>query len=281
MTYRIHLSALAVALGLTVAACGSSDPEPMPPPDPSKNTAIASTDGADQVQPKIVAASDGGWWVSWFSNNRMNPEARGYRVYLQRLGASGKPQLAPQGVEVAKLSLNSTQDYGLIVDPLGNASLTFQDDRPQMESPAITVTQLNGAGSAQWERVLASSGNAPQIAHLPNGHALVGWTVQDDSTQYSSVRIQRLDGSGEPVWKVNGVTQDLVISEPGFGMRLGELRADGTGAVIASFVRGNFPDGDLHLYANKIDANGQLLWGQGHLKVFDGAHCKPGMCRAL
>lgn len=50
--------------------------------DPAQNLVLADRP-AGQVQPKLVATADGGFYVSWFD------AGSGYDVYLKRLSADG------------------------------------------------------------------------------------------------------------------------------------------------------------------------------------------------
>ena len=69
--------------------------------------------GADQVQPKTAALPNNSWYVSWFNNNPNDLPPHGYDVYYQMLNANGVEQFPHDGVQIAKLTLSSTQDYGL------------------------------------------------------------------------------------------------------------------------------------------------------------------------
>ena len=89
--------------------------------DPSQNLALSNIPGADQVQPKLLPLPDDQWYVSWFNNNPNDPPPRGYDVYYQRLDANGFEQFSHDGLQVAKLTLSSTEDYGLAVDSSGDA----------------------------------------------------------------------------------------------------------------------------------------------------------------
>jgi hypothetical protein len=87
--------------------------------DPNANLVVA--DGAsEQVQPKMVATADGGFYVSWFDNS-----TGGYDVRLQRLDVAGNELWPHNGVLVADRNESSTQDYGLAVAADGNALLAF------------------------------------------------------------------------------------------------------------------------------------------------------------
>src|SRR5271166_74637 len=88
--------------------------------DPNQNLALSNIPGADQVQPKVLPLPNNTWYVSWFNNNPNDPPPNGYDVYYQ-LSPGGVEQFPHDGVQVAKLTLSSTEDYGLDADTGGNA----------------------------------------------------------------------------------------------------------------------------------------------------------------
>ena len=94
--------ALAISLGFAFSIHANAEWSS----DPSNNLSIADADN-EQVQPKIVATSDGGFYVSWFDNS-----SGGYDVRLQRLDALG----ALSGDDVM-LCLRDSQSSCLIKKP--------------------------------------------------------------------------------------------------------------------------------------------------------------------
>jgi hypothetical protein len=224
--------------------------------DPADNLVVADRTGP-QVQPKIVATADGGFYVSWFDSS-----TGGYDVYLQRLDAEGVEQWPHNGVLVADRGYSSTQDYGLSIDTAGNALLAFRDDR--FGADQITVAKVASDGSLLWgtNGVQVSSGSAyvavPKVAGTTDGNVVAAWTSN------SNVMAQKLDPDGAALWGA-GVT----LSPAGGSFTLCDLRATVAGQVILSFTVGDFP-GPFHLWAQKLaSADGALMWGSGHVQVYD------------
>lgn len=267
MTRHFPLATLTLALGLSASAWGQWST------DPQKNTPVANVPGAAQVQPKISATADGHWWISWFSLIPQGSAPQGYDVYLQRLGPDGTEKYPHQGIQVANLGVSWTEDYGLANDAQGNALLAFQDDRSNPQDRAIAATKINAAGQPLWQTLTAPSGHAPHISILPDGHSIIGWSKDTEN----SVRLRKLDPLGQPVWKsADGAALDFVLAEPGFSYRLADLKTTSDGSVIVSFIRSRGFSGAKHLYANKISPGGQLLWGQGNVKIFDAGSLQQG-----
>jgi len=233
--------------------------------DPTKNLPVANL-VFDQVQPKVVATSDGGCYISWFDNR-----SGGYDVYLQRLDAHGNELWGHNGVLVADRSFSSTQDYGLDVDSGDNALLVFRDDRSG--TTQVTASKIDMDGTLVWGSagVQLSSGSAffasPKIAGTRDGGSVVGW-IRDADT-----RLQKLDASGSPLWG-SGVT---LADDSGGSFGLSDIEASDGVNVVVSWVRQgpNFYD-PRHIWAQKFSGSGTELWASTHVRVFDGGSIQFG-----
>lgn len=238
--------------------------------DPGQNTPLASVPNAAQVQPHIAATSDGHWWISWFSRNPQSEPPIGYGVYLQHLDDKGTPQLAQQGLAVARLGLNWFENHGLATEASGNALLAFQDDRSHPPARRITAAKVSPQGGLLWglRGVAPSSASgdqhAPLIVALPHGQALVGWTAD------KAVHLQQLDPKGRPSARAT------VLAAPDAQYQLADLQAAGDGSVLVSFVRSRGFASPRYLYANRIGADGALLWGEDHVRVSEGSSLQMG-----
>ena len=163
-----RLLVLALALAGSAWAQWSSDP--------SQNLALSNIPGADQVQPKLLPLPDNSWYVSWFNSNPNDPPPRGYDVYYQMLNADGVEQFPHNGVQVAKLSLSSTQDYGLAIDAQGNALLAFLDDRKDPNNPQVSAAKMSPTGQMLWTVALTfdpSFHKQPKIAATSDDNIVV------------------------------------------------------------------------------------------------------------
>jgi len=245
--------------------------------DPNQNLALSNISGADQVQPKVLPLPNNSWYVSWFNNNPNDPPPNGYDVYYQLLNPTGYEQLPHDGVQVAKLTLTSTEDYGLDADAEGNALLAFLDDRKDPANPQVTAAKMSPSGQPLW----GPSGVAltfdagfhgnPKIAATSDGNIVVAWTTD------SEVILQKLDPNGRPLWVGRTAFEyGVVLQESGYDYLIADLHASDNGSVIVSWVRNKGFGSNNYLYANKVSASGQLLWGSGHVKVFDGGSLQFG-----
>jgi hypothetical protein len=245
--------------------------------DPSQNLDLSNIAGADQVQPKLLPLPNNSWYVSWFNNNPNDPPPNGYDVYYQMLSANGVEQFPHDGVQVAKLTLSSTEDYGLAIDGDGNALLAFLDDRRDPDNPQVTAAKMSSSGQPLW----GASGIAmtwdpgthavPKITSTSDGNIVVAWTTD------SAVILQKLDPNGRPLWiGTTAFDYGITLQESGFNYTLADLHAADNGSVIVSWVRNHGFGSNAYLYANKISASGQLMWGSGHVHVYDGGSLQFG-----
>jgi len=245
--------------------------------DPSKNLALSDISGADQVQPKVLPLPNNSWYVSWFNNNPNDPPPNGYDVYYQLLSPGGVEQFPHDGVQVAKLTLSSTEDYGLDADAGGNALLAFLDDRKDPSNAQVTAAKMSSSGQPLW----GASGvaltfdpgfhAAPKIAATSDGNVVVAWTTDDHLV------LQKLDANGHPLWVGPTVLAGgIIVGEPGYFYSLADMHASDNGSVIISWVRNKGFGSNNYLYANKVSSSGKLLWGAAHVKVFDGGSLQFG-----
>jgi len=137
MTGKSTIVALAAASAMTLGANAFGQWSD----DPADNLIVGGGAG-DQVQPKIVATSDGGSYIAWFD------APGGYDVRLQRLDAAGHPLWGDNGILVADRSFSSTQDYGLAVDAAGYALLAYRTD--QLGDIRIAAQRVSPNGQLQW-----------------------------------------------------------------------------------------------------------------------------------
>lgn len=225
--------------------------------DPSNNLVIADADN-EQVQPKIVATDDGGFYISWYDNS-----SGGYDVRLQRLDVSGNEQWPHNGILVADRDFSSTQDYGLSIDTAGNALLAFRySDSGGIAQ--IVAQKVAADGTLQWgdEGIFVSEdaegANAPKITGTADGGAAVGW-----SSSAGSILVHKMDATGTGAW-------DAERAPPSGFAFLGGLHGDADGNVIASWAA-QLSTFDRELWTQKLAAaDGSDLWGADPIKVFDG-----------
>ncbi|UCD76006.1 MAG: hypothetical protein JSV91_03605 [Phycisphaerales bacterium] len=239
--------------------------------DPSVNLTVDDREGM-QTEPQICPTSDGGCYASWFDDVES-----GYDVYLQRLDAAGYAQWAHNGIRIAERSNTWCANHGMAVDAEDHAVIIFRDIRDGFDQ--IVAMRISPEGELVWGAGGVQLTNndldwpfvgTPRVDVASDGSILVGWTLEPN------VYLHRLDHAGNAVWEeavVISDDQDRVIN-------LCEIHASDAGSVIASWTTMDCP---RHLFAQKIDTDGNALWVEdregrrrGGVVVYDGGALPMG-----
>lgn len=229
--------------------------------DPSINTPVVVSSG-DQTQVKLAPLADGSTYVSWFSAT-----GSGYDVYLQRLNADGERMWGDGGVLIADRSFSSTQDYGLSADGDGYAWLAFRDDR--FGDVQITVARVSPSGDLVFGKGGVQVTNdsafkaAPQVAAIEADSAVVGWTHD------SETRLARVDDTGSVLWT-------NTVALPTNSTALSGVHSNGDGTAIALVINQGLPFVPRHMYALKVDSDGNSMWGDDPVVIFNNGSLQFG-----
>lgn len=260
---RRPLSASLAALlaALTAVPAASAVAAPQWSTDVAVNQVVSGAT-SDQNQPKVAAAIDGGYWVSW-----LDGIGSGWDVRIQRFDVHGQALLGPQGILVADRGFSSTQDYGLDVAPNGDALLAFRDDRGA--TTEITAARITPSGTAVFgaSGVTLSSGGAfvaaPKISSDGN-LTHVAWT------ENSRVHVRGISATG------TSMGMDVLLAPTVGSYLLSDMHSAGADAIV-SFVHvtGGFT-APKHLKAHRIAPNGALAWGPSPVAIFDGGSLQFG-----
>jgi hypothetical protein len=118
-----------------------------------------------------------------------------------------------------------------------------------------------GGAHAAWPADGAPVCELPEIQKQPRiisdgaGGTITAW-LDDRGSSGFALYAQRLDGSGNPYWTLNGVEVSDVYSPD---MQMGDMVPDGNhGAIIVWFLAG-----ESDVFVHKIDETGALPWGPG------------------
>ncbi len=248
---KLRLPALSlVAAAISVAPLAALAQWPA-----NADSAVVISDApGEQVQPKIVALDDGGYYVSWFDGGGQ------YDVRLQRYDRNGNALWATGGILVANRNVSSTVDYGLDRDPSGNAVLAFRLRGANGALQAM-ATKIAPDGSRLWAAYASAASNdvqTVQAAATADGGMVVAWL--DDSGKEI---LQRFDATGHALW------DDGVAIQPPSGAFVfpGDVHGSGNDAIV-SFVIQSRTTGN-QLWAQKYDPAGQPLWSPGYVKLWE------------
>jgi hypothetical protein len=224
----------------------------------SEGVALCTAASA-QYNPTIATDGAGGAIVTWYDYRAGSwPD-----IYAQRVSAAGSTQWAVNGVAVC--TADSTQIIPTIAsDGAGGAIMTWLDYRAYWGR--VYAQRLSSAGTPLWTAngVALTTGDSCQIAAkiVPDGAggAIVAWNkagVQIIWTHYG-IYAQRVSAAGAVQWAPGGVplcvTTAHEYAEPG-------IVPDGTGGAIVAWEDAR--NGNVDLYAQRLNASGTAQWGAG------------------
>jgi hypothetical protein len=250
------VSAAIACLGSNVLAGWSSDP--------AQNLPIADRP-QEQGYPLMGPTTDGGCYIAWFDDAE-----DGYDVRLQRLDKMGNELWPHNGIMVADRDYNSTEHYSMVVDAEDNALLSYRQELSG--ATQIVAQKVSPDGDLLWgDGVQLSTGigyaTLPRITTTSDGHVVVAWTFEP------SLQIQRLDADGVPTWD-----SPVTLTDDGGGyFWCSDITESLDGGFILTWRR----DGPMYwdpkyLWAQRFSAEGDPLWGDSPLVVFDDSSVPMG-----
>lgn len=218
-----------------------------------------------------IADGKGGVIVVWEDWRNENQD-----IYAQRIDSTGKPLWEANGVPVYS-GEGDQYDPVLIADGEGGAIFAWWDiSTPDWN---IFAQRLSANGTPLWNSgtdsengpipLCTAVGNqgAPIAANDGNGGVFFVWSdYRNDPQFYTRAQLyaQHITAQGEALWEKDGIP----VCELQVNQQQPHCIPDGTGGFIVTWwdERNIFAD----LYAQRIDANGQVLWGGEDVDLQNG-----------
>jgi len=206
-----------------------------------------------QSNPELTGDGSNGAIITW-SDSRQGIGTSD--IYAQKIHAEGTVQWTANGVAVCKNT--SSQEWPVIVsDGAGGAIIAWQDTRA--ENFDIYAQRVNADGEALWTEngipvcSAASDQQIPDIVSDGEGGAIIVW--QDLRNGHSDIYAQRISAPGEKLWEPDGVAACPAAGEQYIPVAI----SDKAGGVIITWID-NRNDGQGDIYAQRLNASGQVLW---------------------
>jgi predicted lipoprotein with Yx(FWY)xxD motif len=221
----------------------------------TNGVAICAAAG-NQEYPAIVPDGSGGTIIVWNDHRVSN-----WEIYAQKVDASGAVQWTTDGVAVCAAAGNRL-DLVVTSDGAGGAIISWWDDRSG--NADVYVQRVDASGTVRWSPqgvplcTAAGDQGPSQIASDGAGGAIVTWG--DIRGGSPDVYAQRVSASGTVQWATNGVAICTSTGEQYWPVIVSD---DAGGAIIAW---DDFRDGDVDVYAQRVNALGSVQWvGNGVL----------------
>ncbi|MHA1271102.1 MAG: hypothetical protein ACTSPY_15015 [Candidatus Helarchaeota archaeon] len=207
-----------------------------------------------QYWPKICTDGSDNAFVTWIDSRSGNID-----IYSQKVNSTGDILWSVNGNPVTKNPVNQYSP-DIIYDGIdGGIIITWHDYKSG--KPDIFADKLNSTGSLKWnidksESIIAASDKnllMPKICDGGNGTSIVIWGAERPFVK-DDIFAQKIDSNGNCLWNSSGVLIASTNVQDTF-----EVCSDDAGGAIITWNGG--PTGNVDIYAQRIDANGNLLWG--------------------
>jgi hypothetical protein len=209
-----------------------------------------------QEQEQIAHAGGGDVIIVW-KDGRTGTD---YDLYAQKVDYYGDTLWAADGVPVCTTAQWQMAPQ-IIPDGDGGAIIVWHDYRSEIQWE-IYAQRVDGDGNALWTTdgvpictIAAGGGYYPRIVSDGAGGAIIAWEDWRNGGE-GDIYAQRVDADGDTLWPANGVpvcTAAQDQSDP-------NLVSDGAGGAIIAWTDQRRGAPDVDIYAQRIDASGQMQW---------------------
>jgi hypothetical protein len=234
------------------------------PVDPALNLPIC-TSPISQDAPQIISDGSGGVIVAWQGTDTDGVK----RVFAQRVDREGQAVWDGKVIAVCRLAC-AQQRPMLVPDSAGGAIVVWQDFRREKDWD-IFAQRIDRFGNLRWsdEGVPISSAAGdqfePRIAADGRGGALIAWQDLREGPD-SDLYAQAVDSTGRARWSANGIP---ILAGPGAQLVSQAVPCGAGGVFVWADSRGGGTE--VGIYAQRVDASGDPMWGPGGVLVDDGA----------
>jgi len=241
--------------------------------DPAVNTPICILPLSEQGNPAITTDGNDGAIITWYDTR--DGGFGNTNIYAQSINSSGYIQWGLNGVAVCAEATSPQVDPAITSDGAGGAFITWIDLRDNATTNYDVYAQrIDASGAIVWNTfpdgrpicTQASSSYQPAIISDGQGGAIITWW--DLRNGNSDIYAQRIDASGTPQWitydynnlpTTDGVPVCTIV---GSDQRYPKITSDGQGGAIITWYdeRNGSGNSNPDVYAQRIDASGNLLW---------------------
>jgi hypothetical protein len=221
------------------------------------NGVAICTAASYQRNPRIALDGAGGAILTWYDRRNGNED-----IYAQRVDASGNAMWAPNGVAICSAA-NAQAGQQIVSDGAGGAIITWWDNRnPGGTNLDIYAQRVDASGNAMWAPngvAICSATNHqgdPQIISDGAGGAIITWwdNRNGGGGNVYDIYAQRVDASGNALWTADGAA----ICTNANNQVYPQIASDGAGGAIITWQ--DERNGNLDVYAQRIDAAGNVMW---------------------
>jgi PKD repeat protein len=222
--------------------------------------------GGTVLNPKITEDGNGGCYIAWTYYHAENSVAV-YNYFAQRLDANGNALWQANGKQVVFPNSNanfSANDLDILYDGSG-FFMGLQVDITGGYG-AVRAAKIDSTGAPVWDSAgvavspVQDYRNPKLISDGSDGFEMIYF---QDVANPGNILMQRLDGNGNLKWGANAVGLNTLFAVTDGIYNLSHTTNTD---VVATWDGYDFNAG---IYAQKIDTNGNFIWGTQEVKVCD------------
>lgn len=238
------------------------------PTDPTVNLGVCTED-FEQEFPQTMPDGSGGLFVVWQDYR----DESNYKIYAQRISASGDPLWGANGIPVCS-ELGDQLVPHLTTDGAGGAIVTWNDTRAILSD--IYCQRLSPSGALLWNAsgVALCTAGGPQHDEtlIPDGAggAIVTWWDRRDNAAavIGDIYAQRVNSAGTVQWASDGVPICVATGSQQYPM----IASDGSSGAVITWADARNGSSNRDIYAQRVDADGTRLWTANGVALCNAAN---------
>ncbi len=230
---------------------------------------VATIRQARDSRTQVISDGLGSFIVAWDTDSG----GRDGLVRVQKLDEHGSPLWAKLGV-----ALKGGSRPQLAADGAGGAIVTWRD-RSRIWNGEVFAQRVSADGNMLWPRdgvwLWDIPADYPDTSGILDssvigdgtGGAIIVWTGYSEPAGHKNaiVYAQRLGSDGQRLWSGEEVCDNPDLQFQGYS----SVISDGQGGIIIGSRAGESSISQTDsVYAQRIDAEGSRLWGEGGLEVY-------------
>ncbi len=197
------------------------------------------------------------------------------RIYVQKVDGDGSVLWNEGGILLGVYE-GDYDGADIVSDNQGGAVVLLQEQKSR--NVTIHAQRVDSYGELLWTEdgvIITSITNCydanPQIVSDGTGSFIVAWDTGSSGFD-TDVYVQKLDGEGNLLWGTRGILvcgDQIVEYDPSINIQSNpHIAADGAGGVIVTWYdRRRIGNGEV--FAQKINADGEILWEENGVWVWD------------
>jgi len=222
------------------------------------------TAAVSKAGPQLVNDGSGGAIITW-SDLRTGD----WNIYAQRVDGSGNMLWAGNGEPVCAAS-EAQSNPNIVSDEVGGVIIVWDDNRDGEYD--IFAQRVDATGNMLWtgngEAVCTAKSNqhSPKLVSDEAGGAIIVWIHSYNWVMSGRIYCQRVNGSGNMLWTVDG---ELITTESAETVHLVD---DGENGAIIVWSRDNHSQLMSlysHIVAQRVNAKGTTQWPEPGVIISD------------